>query len=359
MKKLCSLFAAVVMCLCSVAQVTTSSISGTVKDTKGEVIVGATVVAIHTPSGTQYGTVVDSKGNFRLVNMRPGGPYTVKAQMLGYQSIEKTGVDLALADNFVLDVTLAEETVGMEAVVISAVTSGSIMNSDRTGASTNISSRNINTLPTISRSITDFTRLTPQAGASNSFAGRDGRYNNIMIDGSSFNNRFGLSTNNMPGGDAQPISLDAIQEVTVNVSPFDIRESSFTGASINAVTKSGTNSYAGSVYTFIRPKQFTGDRIGDYLIADAKTRMRQTYGLTFGGPIVKDKLFFFVNGELDYQSYPGIAWKPSEDGVGNASQYISRTTVADLQRVKDHVLNKYGYDPGSYDNFGNFHSDNY
>ena len=215
-------------------------------------------------------------------------------------------------------------------------------------------------LPTVSRSISDFTRLTPQAGNSGSFGGRDTRYNNVSIDGAAFAQRFGLSTsNNYPGGDAQPISLDAIQEISVNLTPFDIRQSNFTGANINAVTKSGDNSYHATAYTFQRFKSMTGDRVQDATVANAKTTSRQTYGASVGGPIIKNKLFFFINGELEYKSFLGNQWQPSTDGVGSAENKISQTTIADLERVSNFLKEKYNYDPGAYQNFGNSAADNY
>ena len=146
-------------------------------------------------------------------------------------------------------------------------------------------------IPTISRSINDFTKLSPFAGSGNSFAGRDGRYNTITLDGASLNNSFGLSSKNLPGGDAQPISLDAIDEISVNVSPYDVKYSNFTGASVNVVTKGGTNDIKGSVYTFQRPKSFTGNMVDTFEVANANTRQAQTYGFTLGAPIIKNKLF--------------------------------------------------------------------
>jgi len=243
------------------AQVTTSSMSGHVQDEQGAPVVGALVLATHTPSGTEYSAIVDGTGNYRIMNMRSGGPYSVKISMLGFQTVLNEGINIALGDNYVLDVTLPIESTDLDEVVVTG-TRSSILNSDRAGVATNINNRQLNVLPTVSRSISDFTRLTPQAGNSGSFGGRDTRYNNVSIDGAAFAQRFGLSTsNNYPGGDAQPISLDAIQEISVNLTPFDIRQSNFTGANINAVTKSGDNSYHATAYTFQRFKSMTGDRM--------------------------------------------------------------------------------------------------
>lgn len=338
------------------AQVTTSSMSGRVTDKDGAVI-GATVVATHEPSGTTYGTVTNMDGRYTLNGMRVGGPYKVEVSYIGYGKSVTEGITLRLGDNYVHNVSMQEETVALGEVVVSAFRNP-VLNSDRTGASMNVSSREINTLPTISRSITDFTRLTPQASG-NSFAGRDGRMNTITVDGSAFNNNFGLSSNPMPGGNAQPISLDAIEEIAVNIAPFDITLSQFTGASINAVTKSGTNAFKGSFYTFQRPKSFTGEKVGDLIVAGARERNAQTYGLTLGGPIVKNKLFFFLSGELENEVSPSNSWIPSTDGKADPAKKIARTTEADLQRMSDYLKQKYSYDPGKYKDFDNFSSKNY
>lgn len=269
------------------AQVTTSSMSGHVQDEQGAPVIGALVLATHTPSGTEYSAIVDGTGNYRIMNQRSGGPYSVKISMLGFQTVLNEGINIALGDNYVLDVTLPIESTDLDEVVVTG-TRSSILNSDRAGVATNINNRQLNVLPTVSRSISDFTRLTPQAGNSGSFGGRDTRYNNVSIDGAAFAQRFGLSTsNNYPGGDAQPISLDAIQEISVNLTPFDIRQSNFTGANINAVTKSGDNSYHATAYTFQRFKSMTGDRVQDATVANAKTTSRQTYGASVGGRLSK------------------------------------------------------------------------
>ena len=291
MKKIVSLLFSVLLFSLASAQVTTSSFSGRVTDAAGAPLVGAAVIAVHTPSGTEYGTVTDAKGNFRIMNVRPGGPYTVTFRLLGYKTFAEKDIRVPLGDNYVLRPSLPEETTNIDAVQVSWG-KNPIMNADRSGTATNVNSRQLATLPSITRSINDFTRLSPQAGHDNSFAGRDGRYNNITVDGAAFNNSFGLSTaNNMPGGDSQPISLDAIQEVTVNVSPFDVRQSGFTGAGVNAVTRSGDNDYQGSVYTYFRPRSFTGENVRGEVVPGAKTTMYKTVGMRAGGPIVRNKLY--------------------------------------------------------------------
>lgn len=337
---------------------TTSSLSGKVLDSKGDVLVGASIVAIHVPSGTQYATNTDIAGNFRIQNMRVGGPYTVKVSFIGYSPSSYTEITLKLGETYVLDGKLDVATTTLTEVVVTAGFKNSILSSARSGPQTNVSNRDLTSLPSISRSITDFTKFTPQAQG-NSIGGRDGRFNTITVDGAAFNNNFGLSSNPLPGGEAQPISLDAIEEVSVNIAPYDIRMSQFTGASVNAVTKSGDNTFKASVYTYQRPKSFTGNKVDTFTVAGAHTRSQQTYGGRVGGPIIKDKLFFFLSGEYEKVSVPGVDWKPSTDGVANANQMISRTTEADMLAVKNYLISTYNYDPGKYKDFDPFHNQNH
>lgn len=337
------------------AQVTTSSMSGKVS-AQDESIIGATVVAVHEPSGTRYGTVTNASGQFNLQGMRTGGPYKVEVSYVGYQTAIYTGVNLSLGENYVLNISLKESSELLDEVTVTAQRTV-----EKMGTVTNVSERQLTTLPTINRSITDFTKLSPYAGGSNSFAGRDGRYNTITIDGAALNNNFGLSSRNMPGGDAQPISLDAIDEISVNVSPYNVTYSNFTGASINAVTKSGTNNIKGTAYTYQKPKNFIGKSINGVDVPNVKSYRSSMYGFTLGAPIVKDKLFFFVNAELENSTSPGILWTPNKEnnGSGDNKMHISRTWIGDLKTVSDFVRNTYGYDPGNYEKFDDFESKNW
>jgi len=215
---------------------TTSAISGQIVDDMGKPVSFAAIVALHEPSGTSYGTTTLDNGTFVLTGLRVGGPYKVSISLMGYTPVDYKDIELKLGETFVLNGTMKESATELATVVISAGTGNPILNSNRTGAQTNISNNDITTIPSISRSILDLSKFTPQAQG-NSFAGRDGRFNTITIDGAAFNNNFGLSSNALPGGNAQPISLDAIDQVTVSIAPFDVRLSQFTGASINAVTK--------------------------------------------------------------------------------------------------------------------------
>ncbi|HBG24758.1 MAG: hypothetical protein A2266_08215 [Bacteroidetes bacterium RIFOXYA12_FULL_40_10] len=342
----------------AIAQVTTSSMSGRITEANGTPVIGAAVVAVHTPSGSKYYSITDNSGNYRIQNMRVGGPYAVEVTYLGFGTIKADNMNLRLGENFVYNAQLVEEALTLSEVVVSAGIRNPILNADRTGASMNVSSREINTLPSISRSITDFTKMTPQANGT-SFAGRDGRFNTVTIDGAAFNNNFGLSSSAMPGGSSQPISLDAIEQVSVNLAPFDVRLSQFTGASINAVTKSGDNKWKASVYTYQRPKSFTGEKVGESIVKGARDRDSQMWGVTVGGPIIKDKLFIFASYETEKENSPSSGWEPSTNGVVDLTNRVSRTTVADLERAKNHLLSTYNYDPGDYQNFGSFPSTNY
>ena len=336
---------------------TTSSMGGKITDGKGDPLPGAGVVAIHIPSGTQYATIADNAGNYRIQNMRVGGPYKVNVSFIGYSTNTYTEIILKLGEAYVQDGQLTESTTSLNEVIVTAGLRNSILSSERSGTQTNVSSRDLSNLPTISRSLSDFTKYTPQAQGS-SFGGRDGRFNTITIDGAAFNNNFGLSSNPLPGGNAQPISLDAIEEVSVSIAPYDVRLSQFTGASINAVTRSGDNTIKGSFYTYLRPKSFTGNTVDGNEVSGANERSSQNYGFRIGGPIIKNKLFFFVSGEYEKESIPGVTWRPSTDGVSNPDLMISRTLESDMVRVSEHLLSNYDYDPGKYKDFDPFQNKN-
>lgn len=331
------------------AQVTTSSMNGRVADEKGEPVVGAAVVATHEPSGTVYGAIVNQNGQYTINGMRAGGPYKVEVSSVGYNSLLFKDVTLQLAETYNLNATLKESTEFLEQVVVVG-TAKSKFSNERTGAATNIDNSQIAALPTVSRSITDVTRLSPYGGNGMSFAGADGRTANFTVDGANFNNNFGLSEK-LPGG-GSPISIDAIEEMQVVISPFDVRQTNFIGGGINAITKSGTNTFKGTAYVYHKNENLRGDAIGGEQITGARDKDRTTtYGFTLGGPIIKNKLFFFVN--YEYVNTPTIAnrWRGSEDGKEDANNYISRTKLSDLQKVSDFVKDKYGYDTGSYTNF--------
>ena len=328
------------------AQVTTASMSGTVMF-QDEPVIGATVLAVHEPSGTNYGTITNVDGRFSLQGMRTGGPYKVTISYGGYQSAVYSGITLQFGENYNLNVKLKESSETLDEIVITAAKTK--FNTEKTGATTNISSSQITSLPTINRSISDIARLSPYA-SDMSFAGGDGRSTNFTVDGANFNNNFGLS-DNLPGG-GNPISMDAIEEVQVVIAPFDVRQTNFIGGGINAITKSGTNTFKGSAYTYFQNQNMRGNSIdGEDLGARAK-ESKTIYGATFGGPIIKNKLFSFANVEVEKQPQQVIKWRARTEGEQpDENNYISRTTLSDMQKVSDFLRDKYGYDTGSATNF--------
>jgi hypothetical protein len=336
--------------LLMMAQVTTSTISGTVKDDKGAVLDGATVKVTNTQNGSVKQTRSDKNGRFTIPNLDPGGPYTVVVSFVGQQIPTRENVFLQLGTTEILDFAGNSTSNTLEGVVVnSSATSRTV----KTGTASNFNQRVINALPNISRSITNITTLTPQAGGGNSFGGRDGRYNNVQIDGASFNNNFGLSSSLLPGGAISPISIDAIEEISVNVSPFDVRQANFTGAGVNATTKKGTNSFKGAVYTFYRDQGFLGRTAAGQKVPPVTQSTSKTFGAFIGGPIIKNKLFFFLSGETVEVDQPGINWK-ARRGTATTDPNESRTQAADLDAVSNHLKTKYGYETGPYENLGNF-----
>jgi outer membrane receptor protein involved in Fe transport len=318
-------------------QVTTSSISGTVKSATGETLAGATVKAVHTPTGTNYTTVTTREGIFNIVNMIPGGPYSIEISFVGYNAYKEDNVTLRLGETTRIDPSLTTSGT-LTDVVVSTLRGSSISGRRKTGASTSISKDQIASLPTLSRSLQDYTRMVPQANG-NSFGGASNRFNNITIDGAVNNDVFGLASSGTPGGQAAttPISLDAIQEIQVVLAPYDITYGNFTGGGVNAVTRSGTNNLEGSVYYFFRNE----GTVGKDPISRAKTTefSDKQYGLRIGGPIIKNKLFFFLNGELARRT------APTTNNAGEPGALITTQEAADLAAD---VLARYGYDVGTY-----------
>lgn len=337
----------------SMGQVTNSSITGTVTTSDGTALEGASVTATHTPSGTIYTTVSKKNGIFNLAGLRIGGPYVVKIDYVGLKTETLQEIYLALGEPYVINAVLADAAKNLSEVVVLAQRRKSGI--DRNSATTVIGQRQLNTLPTISRSISDFTRLTPQSNGT-SFGGRDGRYNNTVIDGANFNNNFGLSSDPLPGGGSNPISLDAIEEISVGISPFDVKQSNFTGAGIYAITKSGTNTLKGTVYGLYRNQDYNGRNVGSVKLPAFTASTNKTYGGSLGGAIIKNKLFFFVNYESEEKSVPGISFSPKG---GSGSGIVSNTSVDSLAKFSNYLQSKYNFNPGSYDNFPNFATKNH
>lgn len=338
---LCSFFF-----LTSYAQVTTSSVSGLVSDDAKESLPGATVKAIHEPSGTRYGTVTNAQGSYHLQGMRTGGPYRIEISYVGYRNAVFTHIYLQLAENYSCNAVMQPSTELDEIVVVATA---SRFAGEKTGASTHITSSDINRLPNINRSLGDITKLSPYATGSG-FGGRDQRMNNYSIDGANFNYSMGLDGAVLPGG-GNPISIDALEEIQVSIAPYDVRQTNFIGASVNAVTKSGTNRFRGSAYTYLKNETLRGNKVEDFDLGERAEERRNIYGFSLGGPIIKNKLFFFVNGEYENQPYPMHKWKLSEDGKENAQNLISRVTDADMRQFSQDLKNMYGYDTGSWTDF--------
>lgn len=314
------------------SQVTTSAISGVVR-TSNEGLEGATVSATHLPTGTVFRTSSQKDGVFNLVNLIPGGPYRIEATYVGYQSFVEENVTLALGENTRVDVSLSPASTDLTTVVVTGTSTAR----RKTGASTHISRQTIAALPSLSRSLQDYTRITPQAN-NNSFGGMNNRFNNITIDGAVNNDVFGLASSGTPGGQASttPISLDAIQEIQVVLAPYDITYGNFTGGGVNAVTRSGTNRMEGSAYYFVRNENTIGkdpvSKVEPTAFSDKQ------YGLRLGGPIIKNKLFFFINGELARRTAPTLF---------NAGEPGAAITAEEAATLSNFLATTYNYEAGT------------
>jgi len=351
MKNLISLIFLVVVTF-GYSQVTTSNIKGLILDENAEPLPGANVIAIHAPTGTKYGAATNIDGRYNLLNLRVGGPYTITISYVGFKDKVYNDVFLVLGKTENIDYQMTPNAEELDAIVITGSLNGTF-SSDRTGAETSVGRRELTTLPTISRSAADFTRLEPSS-TGNSFGGRNDQFNNFSLDGAIFNNPFGLDSPT-PGGQsgAQPISLDAIDQIQVSIAPYDVRQSGFTGAGVNAVTKSGTNEFHGTVYGFTRNESFTGSKVNgdDVLQPDLE---QDQFGFSIGGPIVKNKLFFFANFEKDQRVDLGTNGFVPNRGLGIAGE--SNVTASDLQLVSDilsqvSIGNGEFYNPGAFEDF--------
>ncbi len=328
----------------ALAQGTTSALTGVVRDADGVTLIGANVVAVHEPSGTRFGGITRADGRYDLRGLRVGGPYTVTASYIGFQSASRTGLTLNLGQVETVDFALAEDAAQIGEVTVTAEGAGAVIAASRTGNATNVSEEDIEALPTINRSLTDLARLNPLSagGGSSSLGGANNRYNNIQVDGATLNDVFGLAGSGTPGGQAgtQPISIDAIAEFNVEVAPYDVRASGFTGGQINAVTKSGTNEFRGTARLLGR----NADLIGVINNEEFSNFQEGTGVFTLGGPIIRDKVFFFISGEREQSEFPdntGLA--------GSGATNESNLTLDEVTAVSNIADEIYGYDGGSFD----------
>lgn len=325
---------------------TTASMNGAVVSDDGQPVIGATIQAIHQSTGSQYVNATNASGQFRIANMRVGGPYIVVISFVGYEELREKDIYLDLGQTFSLDATLRESVTQLQDIVVSA---GGVIDGNRTGSETNIGAREIMALPTVERSLNDLTRLTPQAnitGGGLSIAGVNNRYNAIYIDGAVNNDVFGLAPSGTNGGQAgiSPISIDALEQIQVVVGSYDVTLGGFAGGGINAVTRSGKNFFEGSAYYYWRNENLSGKTPGD-LPDNERTRLddfsARLYGFRLGGPIIKNKLFFFVNGEIQREETPLPFTFDGYRGTANEAK------INDLVNYLD---SEYGYNPGGYRN---------
>lgn len=329
------------------AQVTTSSMSGVVTESSGQTTAGASIKATHLPSGTNYSSSANAAGRFNLANMRVGGPYRVEVTYVGQNPIVYEDVFLQLGQPFVLNPIFGDGSTALDEVAVTGT-----RRSLKSGTATVVGRNQIENLPSISRSVNDLTRLTPQANGT-AIGGGNYRGNNFTVDGANFNNQFGIGQNIPANG--SPISIDAIEQIVVNVTPFDVRQSGFTGAAVNAVTRSGRNDFFGSAFYTGRSDQQQGTRVKDKQVAFNEMKEKQ-YGFSLGGPIIKDKLFFFVNLEQNKTTEPGptkIADDAKNIQYGGSNTNIARPTYQFLDEVKEYLISQYGYDPGRYQGYSN------
>ena len=336
------------------AQVTTSSLSGTIRDSK-ESLIGATIKATHQPTGTVYGSSSGLDGRFNIPNMRVGGPYLIDVTYVGYKSESFSNVMLKLGEPYVLNILLTVSGRELQEVVITAQDPNSVLNANRTGATTNLGRAQIQNVPTISRSVNDLTKFTPQANGA-SIGGGNYRQNNFTVDGSDFNNQFGIGSNLPAGG--SPISIDALEEISVNVAPYDVRMSGFVGSAINAVTRSGRNNFFGNAYFGMRNEAQQGSKVDGNNITLQPLDITQ-FALSLGGPIVKNKLFFFANIDRTDEVRPGQSRMAATSSAPFGSNpNIARPTAGELDMISNYLINTYGYNPGVYQGYSN-KSNNY
>src|SRR5216117_1641990 len=332
--------------------VTTAAIAGVVTDSSGAPLEVARVVAVHGPSGTAYAAVTRADGRFTIPGMRVGGPYRVSVALVGYRQEVQDQIQLTLGGTADLRFALTRATLELEPVTVTA-TSNPVFSAERTGAATTISTAQIAHLPTISRRIEDLLRLTPQYSPMSfgfSFAGQDNRFNNMTIDGSYFNNSFGLAGQLGDRTGVTPVSLDALEQVQVNIAPYDVRQGNFVGAGVNMVTKSGTNSFSGSTFYNTRNNDFVGTQAGPNKFNPGTFQYRDV-GVSLGGPIIKNRLFFFTSFEDDRQTAPGTTFRATTGAPSDTGANVTRVLASDLDALSTYLRTNFGYETGPYQGY--------
>ncbi|MES1221629.1 MAG: carboxypeptidase regulatory-like domain-containing protein, partial [Bacteroidota bacterium] len=358
MRKMKKIFILLLSIFCSIAlsaQETTSEIQGRILDDKGNGLYGATVTATHSPTGTHYITTTRKDGRYNLPNVRVGGPYIVAVSFIGFKEEKQDSISLLLGQEFKADFTLTPSVTNLtEVVLTTSRNQNKIFNNNHTGSQEIINRSQIERLPSINRSLQDFAKLEPTASSTSfglSFGGRSSQYNNITVDGANFNNSFGLSGTLGGQTGSQPISLEAIEQIQVNVSPYDVTQGGFTGAGLNSVTRSGTNKFKGSVYTLLKGENTQGYKVEIVVVPkipiDFKLR-----GFTIGGPIIKNKVFFFVSAEQVRQELPATSFIASDASHPPVTGSVSKANADSLAALVALLSGKInGYDPGAYQGY--------
>ncbi len=325
---------------------------GTVSDGK-EGLAGATVIALHVPTGTRYTTTTRKDGRFNLAGLRVGGPYVLSITYVGFKEEKRENIFLVIGQDFTSDVTLAPQANDLSTVVVSATRQNKIFNNSHTGSQEIVNRAQLEQLPSVNRSLQDFTRLEPTATlnfGSQSFSGANPGMNNITVDGADFNNSFGLSGTLGGQASAQPIALDAIDQVQVNVSPYDVRQGGFVGAGVNTVTRGGTNQWKGSVYDYFKNQNTIGYKVDDNIVAKTPLSLK-VQGASIGGAIIPNKLFFFINGEQDIQTAPATSVIASDATHPPSGSAVSQANADTLNLLAAFLKTNYKYDPGAYQGY--------
>jgi len=334
------------------AQETTAEIQGTV--TNGAAgLAGVSVTAIHQPTGTKYSTTTRNDGRYNLTNLKIGGPYLVEVSYVGFKKDQQNDITLLLGQAYKANFKLVEASNNLQEVVVKSSSQDKVFSNSRTGSQDNFNRNQITSLPTISRSYKDIIKLTPTYNGM-SFGGQSSQLNNITVDGANFNNSFGLA-GDIGGQTGQTaISLDAIEQIQVNISPFDVRQGGFVGGNVNSVSRSGANTATGSVYQYMKSKDWQGYEVNaaPYTITVPKQDFNYDLkGFTVGGALIKNKLFYFVNAEQEERSAPAHTWTASTSSSPANGTTISNANAADLDALAAFLKSKYNYDPGAYQNY--------